>query len=61
MGVAPFPFLLLRADLLFHFPKCRCVLVSTELGHGDGGVFECFHTAERTSARLAPVCACRCG
>ena len=33
MGVALFPFLLLRADLPFHFPECRCVLVSTEELH----------------------------
>ena len=33
MGASPFPFLLLRADLLFHFPKCWCVLVSTEKQH----------------------------
>ena len=31
MGVALFPFLLLRADLPFRFPECRCVLVSTEM------------------------------
>ena len=40
MGVAPFPFLLLRADLPFHFPYCRAGVCWYPLKNYTGSLSE---------------------